>query len=334
MSRARQTIAFRMVAEKLTNPLGELLGVIAEVKSMLVMGREIPLADVSPFGVLPKEAAASREASVEGRSATYIDLPERRASTRAERLRAESRIDSADTAYPVFSLRRSPVGFPKSMEAQTRRLPSRSPYGEEGPSRSTAGELGALAEPVAAEPGTMALPLVPRARESVVERFNPPVPQGEAARLWSGALPEPRPRETATPFEIIDVLASELLAPRPTPFATLGAAAGTSGQDVSATPTPQPSTDSQRSSIAPGVLSSGPEEREVQRLVEESEPEKSGPRDVASMESGTRPAIANFPEVAASSASSPRFHPDAETLASLVNEVLAEQARRHGVDLS
>ena len=321
---------------------------------MLMMGREIPLADFSPFAVLPEEPEVSRRAFGDARPAAHIDLRERPRSTGAGRPQADNRTGPASTPSPVFSFRKSPTASERMAEAQLGRrasvggseaLPSSrqsagidAPFPNEEPatSRRSLREASPLAQPGTAEPGTSPEALVvAQIQAATMEEAKE---QGTATSVESANLRVTRSPGTLfgqaeMPFEILDALASDLLAAQLTPaFRVSDAAPGSQGQDVSSS---RRFDDSQeRSSAIRDAVSSGPGEREIQAQFEASQPEYPFLCNPRSLDAAAQQTVASPPEASALAAISSRLHLDAETLASLVNQVLAEQARRHGVDLS
>ncbi len=337
MSTARKTLAFRMVAERLTNPLGELLGSVAELWSMLVISEGIPLADTSPFGVLPGDSEVSRRPSVQATPAARIDLPERKRSASPERSADPSSVHTTATAAPLFSFRGSRVASQRSAEGKPGKVPSPPRYDEHGAVQSSAGKLGPVSESVVGDQEKPDAPMFSGMRDPA---RKPAIPSEAAASLQAGSLsagelPPAHPGQPPRPFEILDELASELLAARPAPVAVQNPSVGVGNHDLSLAPaTTQVGTELRQSRNMQAVGRNYQSEPDVLRAFEASPTEKPFLREHAAVAAQLPPGIQKFPEVAASIAASQGSHVDAETLAALVNEILAEQARRHGVDLS
>jgi hypothetical protein len=323
VSSAADLLAVREIAERLARPATRLEALTARVLESPLLTQSLPLTDVSPFGVL-RDAAVSPPDRAGGNDSAYrAELLRPLPTTRT--VAPEASGGTSRASSPVFSFRRPPA--------------TRSTTGHGARSSSTAesdpgtrGESSRLASfPPDRLPGdpSMAIPEV--------------APMGSASEPPSSA-PAGRSAPGAEPptIELVDALASELLAaPRPerrspdrvesTPIHP--AARAVASPDPLAPRAPagrdhDPLSAAERAepiALAPGQT------RGTATLLPEPAVPAASPAPAALAATPTRAAGHAVTTVTTTSAG---FSLDAETLAALVNEVLAEQARRHGVDLT
>ena len=310
MSPNESIAAVRAVLDRLTEtPLA-----IEEAPPLGLLMEDLPLVDAALFGALPGDIHTSPANTTFVRPATgAIVVPRSRRAPVVERLPVPPHsagnarpVSSPDR--PVFKLRRNQTAnVPVSRErtGATRAVPDR--------------ESPALPEMNLSEPdGRPAAARADREEKEyratqVFSVLNPAVtslrrgasPPSASATGGSTAIPSARATAEAGGFIVwafarLDPLATELLvsksaqASAPQPVSPKAAAADAANQDVSPGETTAPAT---RPTVESRTLSK---------------------RDF------------HLHDAPASSA--PGVH--ADQLASLINEVLAEQARRHGVDLS
>jgi hypothetical protein len=307
------------MARKLAQPAPEFLHVIAAVKSSGLLMRELPLTGASPFGGLPDTALDQRQASAEPADpAARIDLLRRAAAARRHPESTQEKHDAKTAASPVFSFRRIQRSAVLA-KSEARALPA-------AVNPIDAVDSGALAAETPAEF---------ERRES--EAAAPPPSMVFTPVPSPAAIPHPRNMAGAA-IELLDALATELLAAPSTatdrsplhPAAYAGGGAPTVNSRQDQTP-----------DVSLRMAGHQPDVNPVQETLSLAplSTAYNGPQAVHPvMRAGGAPSLPGLPQVSMESvivsppAASPNL--DAETIASLVNEVLADQARRHGVDLS
>jgi hypothetical protein len=319
--------AARTVIGRLAHPLPESLrgGGDGRAAALGLLTQELPLADASPFGALPKSVSGESGGSQTAQRGGRMDAP-RPALAPPRPAPGVSEPAESTSAHPVFSFRGRGPGA---------RAPE--PDGKTISGPKALGSNPARPKPVVDLP-PVEVRIPEAARLEAHNLFSEPAAFDNLVSPPQ-APPAVRPLSATTQvYELLDSLATELMAvPAPAPSST-GARAGEPearpGTVFDAYPLPEhaPSTSTQgvpdlppdppalwstasaptiahglRRDTLPGHTASPP----ALRPVRGGSPSLPLPVD--------RPALSSL---------------DAETLASMVNEVLAEQARRHGVDLS
>jgi hypothetical protein len=323
VSRASSISAARAVAQSLARPAPGFLHSIALVKSSGVLTQQVPLSMDSPFGALP-DAASSGGSVAPPEPAGRIGAP-KIVRNLAERPPVAERRDANITPLPVFSLRRGARAAKPEHAAPTAPPPAR-PF--------------TIATLEAVRPPDTRLPAAPRAEAS-------PAPSPGAVRLAAAMTNHPetptRPRETTREaMELLDSIATELLA---------APAAAPRGAAAASPAPPPPARESEpRQAIVPSHRKPG---RDFPALAHDAGRPGTTNLELPLIDSAASAQVSLVPRpaavtsfslaVASQTSSSPTATGDAqpaspqldpELLASLVNEVLVEQARRHGVDLS
>ena len=320
MSRAAAILAARSVATHLAQPAPELLNAIAAVKGCGLLTQSLPLADASPFGGLPDATEETGGGFAAAVPAARVDLPRPRVAAVGQPVPAAEQKPGGGAQAPVFSFRRSgaaPVGT------------AASPAGTNGVREDTA----STRERVATE-----LPAIER-RETAAASSAAPVVRPVGARITPTSEVR-RPDQAAQAIELLDALATELLAAPvlEPPALHTGAPPDARAAARGAAPVFEQVRGESPSTVLSEFTSAPPAETRVvshlrmdhRSLTVAARNEQPGAGS-ASASADIHLVPNQYPAVPEASAPS---HLDAETLASMVNEVLAEQARRHGVDLS
>jgi hypothetical protein len=314
------------VAQSLARPAPGFLDGIALVKSSGVLTQQLPLSMDSPFGALP-DAAFSGGSIAPPEPAGRIDAPKIVRNV-AERPPEAVRRDARITPLPVFSLRRGARPGTPEQAAHTS-PPSARPTTVDSPAlKDSASNLATLE---AVRPPDTRLLALPRAEA-------PPSQSSGAARLASAMTSQAeapaRPGQTTRDaMELLDSIATELLA--------APAAAPRGGASASPAQTPFARQSEPRQAIAPSRMDPG---RDFPALAHDTGRPHAPALELPSIDPAASAPPSSSSLVIAPQAPSPKTavgaepvaspHLDPELLASLVNEVLVEQARRHGVDLS
>jgi hypothetical protein len=304
VSRAGAIFGFRSVAGRLAQPAPEFLEAIAAVKGCGLLTQRLALAEVSPFSGLPdatEEAGGFPAAVPAGR----MDL-ERRVAAPAERAEGVAeRKPGGGAQAPVFSFRRREAGTVEAAGA---------PAGATGVHEIAARARSATELPAVERRGSAAAGAAPAV---------PPV-RGEVTR----ELEVRRADEAVQAIELLDALASELLgAPglEPAPLRA-GAAPDASAAAREAAPAFDAAR-GQEPRLAP-VL------RIDDRSLTVAAQTIAVQNERAAVPAEARPGVRSGSAFGEAPGATQSSQLDAETVAAMVNEVLAEQARRHGVDLS
>jgi len=311
VSQAASLFAVRRIARALAQPTLKFLDGVALVQSCGLLTQELPLAVASPFSILPETAGErQQEGSPHADSAGRIELPQRVGTAPCHSEPAANMRAGETASAPVFSFRRKESTAPP--EADTALAPPAVLKIIDGrESRARAKEIPAeIPDPKNTVAGSA----------DALHRATHVLREGAAVA---------RPREMAgTVIELLDSLATELLA-----SPALNPMPASAERDVTSKNTEQrqtslPAAGHPAASSAPELLHT------MQPLFFDSAPQSAHimPQSYGAPNlTGTSWAQT---ESAAISPAPPSPNLDAETLASLVNDVLAEQARRHGVDLS
>ena len=324
MSRAGAILAVRSVAEYLAQPAPEFLDAIAAVKGCGLLTQNLPLANASPFGGLPDAAEELTASFPSTARAAGMDLPRPVIAASAQPGQSAQQKPGGREQPPVFSFRRGSTtpaqpappravtGGKKAIESVERASSATEPPGivrQEGSQPSSPVALLSIA------PSQIALAAGSRpanGSEQAIELLDAlatellAAPVAEPPVLRAGAPPDAKPsaRQVAPAFDQVR-----------------GETSSTVLSEVTAPPPAEA-----------GVVSHLRIDHRSLTAAAQNERSRAGS---ASEPAGLRPAavgnIVPNPPVLETSAFS---RLDAETLASMVNEVLAEQARRHGVDLS
>jgi hypothetical protein len=377
-----------MMAARLSNPLPEFLGDIADLQAMPLLTQELPLVDVLPFGALPDPPINQVTASAAEQHARRSIFREREEPSGHLQRVTEPARPIVQLAAPLFSFRR-PGGVtaePQLSSGKSHRnrlssvpgplvsqcgigdaclpeeeslksglpnppgyvLPPSTAEPASEPLHQTTGErakirqrpastiVGAVATelmalltdtrsaaPVTSSAGLQspAPPLVPSiglpwTKAIEPDPFQPSNPQpAHVTPLNQATRPRAKSHE-APAAEILDILTRELLALL------------SEGRSSPLVASPRLTPDSvPASGVVPAAISI------LDNLQNAEVVEKKDIHDEAFTPAGAL-ASSTWPEAAAFVAPSSRTELDAETLASMVNEILSEQARRHGVDLS
>ena len=323
MSRAGAILAVRSVAEYLAQPAPEFLDAIAAVKGCGLLTQSLPLANASPFGGLPDAAEELTASFPSTARAAGMDLPRPVIAASAQPGQSAQQKPGGGEQPPVFSFRRGSTtpaqpappragtDGTKAIEPVERANSATEPAGivrQEGSQPSSPDALLSIAPSQTALAGSRP----PNGSEQAIELLNAlatellAAPVAEPPVLHAGAPPDAKPsaRQLAPAFDQVR-----------------GETSSTVLSEVTAPPPAET-----------GVVSHLRIDHRSLTAAAQNERSRAGS---ASESAGLRPAaggsIVPNPPVLETSVFS---HLDAETLASMVNEVLAEQARRHGVDLS
>jgi hypothetical protein len=304
------------VAGRLAQPAPEFLEAIAAVKGCGLLTQRLALAEVSPFSGLPdatEEAGGFPAAVPAGR----MDL-ERRVAAPAERAEGVAeRKPGGGAQAPVFSFRRREAGTVEAAGA---------PAGATGVHEIAARARSATELPAVERRGSAAAgaaPAVPPVRGEVTRELE----VRRAERAVPG-MEVRRPDEAVQAIELLDALASELLgAPglEPAPLRA-GAAPDASAAAREAAPAFDAAR-GQEPRLAP-VL------RIDDRSLTVAAQTIAVQNERAAVPAEARPGVRSGSAFGEAPGATQSSQLDAETVAAMVNEVLAEQARRHGVDLS
>lgn len=319
MSRRQAIAAVRRVLSSLARPLPDFSSMDSASTSGLLFAKLL-LADVSPFSALPESGIEQDRTSNVTEPVIRTDLPTSRPLQTAISRPALQHRDASGNTVPAFSFRRAagkstPPGLRQQEAGNTPlELPSRpvlSDRGESGPEARTVGHT------------------------------TPPDAKGSHAQtpLWHVEVSERHGLPSKPAIVLVDEIATEILAATKGQYSLPQASAAEQRDAARHRPATHDPGFSDIDSVdyafpARHVASHAPshpaaaegsagapalEAPVFTSAIGEVPVRQSAGLNVSDLPFERTPASADL---------------DAETLASLVNEVLAEQARRHGVDLS
>ncbi len=309
MSKTDEIGTFRSVAARLMGGAP----VDSNVPALLLSMEELPLVNASLFGALQDAAATQQEDSFSATRTSSAGAAQALASeSRPGRSAPEANGRLAKPDVPVFSFRRAPA---PALAPSSAHRPA--PYS--APVNSAPTVTTTPAKPPAASTKGLATQLFETLELSA---GAPPTEPSTLTNVASPATfsPEHRDRQISDAlsraFDRLDPVASELLVLH-------------TNETTAAL---QRTVDSSSSVAAsrPPVIAGSPDPFKPLAVSREAI-QSAAPAGLTGGMSETRPAAQIFPHPPSQL---PTLDFDADTLASLVNEVLAEQARRHGVDLS